>query len=72
MKDLNKYLESQFKTIYKKMAKINRKINIRKEKSKVNFPNTTVLEIETVEDWVELAGLTGEYRALTKLKRRKK
>lgn len=69
MKKLNKYIESKLDVNRKKRIKLMQKVDKRQAESKLKFPNTNVLEMETIEDWISLADLESEARTLTKLKK---
>lgn len=70
MKGIKNYLKvvsavnCRIDSLTKKMAVYQNLIKDRQEESKSKFPDKTILEMETIEDWVDMAALAGELKAL--------
>lgn len=69
MKNLSAFLKLKIETVEKKINKLNVVIEKRKADSKTKFPNQTILEVETMEDWITLAELYGQHKALKLVKK---
>ena len=52
-----------------KIKKFKDVIKKRKEASQKNYPGKVVLELETVGDWVDIASLEGEIKALRRIRK---
>jgi hypothetical protein len=63
-KSLKFIVDARIHSIKKKMQKYQDRINERQAESKKKFPGQNVLEMETMEDWTEMAALAGELKGL--------
>jgi hypothetical protein len=68
-KSLKDAIDSDIKSTKVKMIKYKNQVAKRKAESKVNFPGKNVFEIETLEDYIDMAALAGELKALNRIKR---
>jgi hypothetical protein len=69
---LLKSIEKDIATTELRMHKYQKIVDERQAKSKIDFPGKTVLEVETVNDWIDMAGLCGDLRTLKKIRKRLK
>ena len=63
------HVDKSIESVKKKMQKHMGRIYQRQEDSRKQFPGKTVLEIETIENWVDMAALAGELKALKRIKK---
>jgi len=68
-KSLKDAIDSDIKSTKVKMIKYKNQVKKRQAESKVNFPGKNVFEIETLEDYIDMAALAGELKALNRIKR---
>lgn len=64
-----KKIEAKIQKTQKKLLKFQNVVAERQAKSKADFPGKTILEVETMEDWIDMASLYGELKALKSIKR---
>ena len=56
-------LKLKITNVEKKINRLNATIEKRQAKSKAKFPGQNILEVETMQDWVELGNLYGQHKA---------
>jgi hypothetical protein len=67
-KTLKLTVDTRIASVKKKMGKYQEQIQKRQAESKAAHPGKTILEIETMEDWVDMAALAGELKGLKFIK----
>ena len=65
--NLRELIFKEFTKATKKMAALDKRILDRQNKSKTDFPNQNVIEVETIDDELEMNSLEGELAAYDKI-----
>lgn len=61
------FIKKEITKVEAKLFAIQAKIEKRRQKSAKDFPGKNILELETIEDWIYMASLEGELKALRRL-----